>query len=71
MPFLPISGWHGDNLIEKSTNMGWWKGQKVKTMSGKEVEVNTLLDYLNSVCTFPPTGHMLIWYKQICLQIHH
>jgi elongation factor 1-alpha len=23
---VPISGWHGDNLIEKSTNITWYKG---------------------------------------------
>eukprot|EP01121_Diplochlamys_sp_Union-15-3_P010329 TRINITY_DN288_c0_g1_i9.p1 TRINITY_DN288_c0_g1~~TRINITY_DN288_c0_g1_i9.p1 ORF type:complete len:450 (+),score=117.16 TRINITY_DN288_c0_g1_i9:108-1457(+) len=26
VPFIPISGWHGDNMLEKSTNMTWWKG---------------------------------------------
>jgi len=26
IPFVPISGWHGDNMIEKSPNMSWWKG---------------------------------------------
>merc|ERR1712072_1284359 len=25
-PILPISGWCGDNLLEKSKNMGWWNG---------------------------------------------
>lgn len=24
--FVPISGWVGDNMIEKSENMGWYKG---------------------------------------------
>jgi len=24
--FVPISGWTGDNMLEKSTNMPWWKG---------------------------------------------
>ena len=24
--FVPISGWVGDNMIEKSDNMGWYKG---------------------------------------------
>jgi len=24
--FIPISGWVGDNMIEKSDNMGWYKG---------------------------------------------
>merc|ERR1712193_496898 len=28
-PFLPISGWMGDNLLKKSTNMGWWSGVDV------------------------------------------
>jgi elongation factor 1-alpha len=26
IPFVPISGWHGDNMIEKSDNLGWYKG---------------------------------------------
>merc|ERR1712141_712225 len=26
IPFVPISGWVGDNMIEKSTNMPWYKG---------------------------------------------
>jgi elongation factor 1-alpha len=24
--FIPISGWHGDNMIEKSSNLPWYKG---------------------------------------------
>ena len=28
-PFMPISGWMGDNLLKKSDNMGWWKGMDV------------------------------------------
>jgi len=24
--FIPISGWHGDNMLEKSSNLGWYKG---------------------------------------------
>ena len=24
--FIPISGWHGDNMIDRSTNMPWYKG---------------------------------------------
>jgi len=26
VPFIPISGWTGDNMIENSTNLTWWKG---------------------------------------------
>jgi elongation factor 1-alpha len=26
IPFIPISGWHGDNMIEKSPNLSWYTG---------------------------------------------
>merc|ERR1712170_86813 len=26
VPFVPISGWHGDNMLDPSTNMSWFKG---------------------------------------------
>jgi len=26
IPFIPISGWVGDNMITRSTNMAWYKG---------------------------------------------
>merc|ERR1712083_1134062 len=26
VPFIPISGWVGDNMLEKSENMPWYKG---------------------------------------------
>jgi len=26
IPFIPISGWHGDNMLEKSVNMPWYSG---------------------------------------------
>merc|ERR1719282_875456 len=26
VPFIPISGWVGDNMLENSTNMPWYKG---------------------------------------------
>jgi elongation factor 1-alpha len=26
VPFVPISGWNGDNMLEASPNMPWWKG---------------------------------------------
>jgi len=27
IPFIPISGWEGDNMIDKSSNMPWYKGK--------------------------------------------
>jgi elongation factor 1-alpha len=26
IPFIPISGWNGDNMLERSSNMPWYKG---------------------------------------------
>ena len=26
IPVIPISGWHGDNMIDKSPNLEWFKG---------------------------------------------
>ena len=26
VPFVPISGFHGDNMIERSANLPWYKG---------------------------------------------
>jgi len=52
--FVPISGWHGDNMLEASPNMGWYKGWTKKTLpeKGKEqktVEGKTLLEALDSI----------------------
>merc|ERR1712132_28012 len=32
--FVPISGWAGDNMIEETTNMGWYKGWSKETKAG-------------------------------------
>ena len=26
VPFIPLSGWYGDNMIERSKNLTWYKG---------------------------------------------
>lgn len=26
IPFIPLSGWFGDNMLEKSPNLTWYKG---------------------------------------------
>merc|ERR1712048_1182246 len=46
-PILPISGWCGDNLLEKSKNMDWWSGMDVVCESG-EMHIDTLYDVLNN-----------------------
>jgi elongation factor 1-alpha len=53
VPVLPISGWCGDNLIVKSTNMNWWSGVDVKNTEGKTIHVHTLLDALNDMACPP------------------
>ena len=35
-PVLPISGWMGDNLTKKSTNMPWWKGMDIEVADQKK-----------------------------------
>ncbi|CAF0708874.1 unnamed protein product [Brachionus calyciflorus] len=52
IPFLPISGWNGDNLMEASNNMQWFKGwaseKKEYIVTGK-----TLIEALDA--TIPST----------------
>merc|ERR1712137_807472 len=53
-PVLPISGWMGDNLISKTTNMAWWKGMDVVKLDGKtKVHCDTLLDVLENLVDAP------------------
>jgi elongation factor 1-alpha len=41
IPFVPVSGWTGDNIIEKTTNMPWYKGP-------------TLVEALDTAAREPP-----------------
>jgi elongation factor 1-alpha len=52
-PVLPISGWMGDNLITKSTNMTWWTGVDVVKAGAGKIHVHTLLDALNDFVDKP------------------
>merc|ERR1711900_80111 len=52
VPFVPISGWHGDNMIQTSKNMDWYKGWAVERKEGK-ANGTTLLEALDSI--IPPT----------------
>jgi elongation factor 1-alpha len=53
IPYLPISGWIGDNLIKQSTNMTWWKGVDIKRADGTSCHVHTLVDALNDFAQPP------------------
>merc|ERR1712080_465739 len=46
--FVPISGWHGDNMIEASTNMNWYKGWTVERKDEKKTG-KTLLEAIDGI----------------------
>merc|ERR1712167_452606 len=47
--FVPISGWHGDNMIEASANMPWYKGWAKETKEGGKASGKTLFEALDSI----------------------
>merc|ERR1712114_32083 len=51
VPFVPISGWHGDNMLGTSKNMTWYKGWSIERKEGK-ASGTTLLDALDAI--IPP-----------------
>merc|ERR1712158_14048 len=55
--FVPISVWHGDNMIEKTANMSWYKGWAIerKNAEGKMEKAtgHTLFEALDAIV--PPT----------------
>jgi len=46
--FVPISGWHGDNMIEASEKLPWYKGWE-KTIAGETFKGKTLLEALDAI----------------------
>jgi len=50
--FVPISGWHGDNMVEKTTNMSWYKGWECESKERKATGY-TLFEALDGIV--PPT----------------
>merc|ERR1719189_3518079 len=50
--FVPISGWHGDNMLEESPNMSWYKGWAVERKEGNASGL-TLINALDAI--LPPT----------------
>ncbi|XP_070840296.1 elongation factor 1-alpha-like [Chaetodon trifascialis] len=49
--FLPISGWHGDNMLEPSDKMGWYKGWSIERKEGNASGI-TLFNALDAI--LPP-----------------
>uniref|UniRef100_A0A8C6W5H1 Tr-type G domain-containing protein n=1 Tax=Nannospalax galili TaxID=1026970 RepID=A0A8C6W5H1_NANGA len=50
--FVPLSGWNGNNVLEPSANMPWFKGWKVTCKDGS-ASGTKLLEALD--CILPPT----------------
>ncbi|XP_077410710.1 elongation factor 1-alpha-like [Vanacampus margaritifer] len=48
VPFVPVSGWTGDNLISASQKMSWFKGWKARRREGN-ARGRTLLEVLDSI----------------------
>ncbi|UJR25417.1 hypothetical protein I4U23_006764 [Adineta vaga] len=46
--FVPISGWHGDNMIEPTEKMPWYKGWSIERKEGN-ASGKTLLEALDSI----------------------
>lgn len=53
VPIIPYSGYHGENLTKNTDKMPWWKGVKVLTKGGKEVECVTIVDTLEKYVEIP------------------
>lgn len=49
VPFVPISGWHGDNMLEASPKMAWFKGWTVKKADKKEYSGVTIMEALDNI----------------------
>jgi elongation factor 1-alpha len=51
VPMVPISGFHGDNMLEQSTNMPWFKGWSIERKEGNASGM-TLFNALDAI--LPP-----------------
>jgi len=51
--FVPISGWHGDNMLQTSSNMTWFKGWQVERKGESLAKGTTLLEALDAI--IPPS----------------
>jgi len=53
VPFIPYSGFNGDNLVEKSDKAPWYKGWEANLKPKVKVTGFTILDALNNFITPP------------------
>ncbi|KAI0487659.1 translation elongation factor 1 alpha chain [Xylaria cf. heliscus] len=47
--FVPISGFHGDNMLEVTKNASWYKGWEKETPKGAKIQGKTLLDAIDAI----------------------
>ncbi|KAK6814794.1 hypothetical protein RU639_009648 [Aspergillus parasiticus] len=64
--FVPISGFYGDNMLEESLNMSWFKGWTKEVKGGYTVKGKTLLDAIDAV---EPSSHHNATNKPLRLPI--
>ncbi|KAJ5409824.1 translation elongation factor EF-1 alpha [Penicillium crustosum] len=57
VPFVPISGFNGDNMLEASTNCPWYKGWEKETKAGKSTG-KTLLEAIDAIEPPLPVGRV-------------
>ncbi|XP_035270318.1 elongation factor 1-alpha [Anguilla anguilla] len=48
VPFVPVSGWNGENMLAPSPKMPWFRGWKIKRKEGN-ANGRTLLEVLDSI----------------------
>ncbi|KAJ2006202.1 translation elongation factor EF-1 alpha [Coemansia thaxteri] len=49
VPMVPISGWEGDNMLEPSNNMSWYKGWDKETKTVGKSTGKTLVDAIDAI----------------------
>ncbi|KAK8005166.1 elongation factor 1-alpha protein [Apiospora arundinis] len=62
--FVPISGFHGDNMLEESGNMPWYKGWEKETKAGGKKTGKTLFQAIDAINSpQPPPSSLQDVYK--------
>ncbi len=64
VPFVPISGWAGDNMLEKSDNMKWYKGPCLLDILDAIKPPNLSPIHLSDPTTHTETSSSLLRFKK-------
>jgi elongation factor 1-alpha len=49
VPFVPISGFHGDNMLKPTENAPWYKGWEKEGKGGSKITGKTLLEAIDAI----------------------